>query len=135
MVKGLRVVKRGAKIRTHNPNEIQYSSEFVSPKIYAEGSGKVRTNSSGSFTVEIPHDLGYPPACFIYVNPVYSAVNGPVGGGTFYPIPGQWGLADNIFDFVTPKADKVLFQAQSRSANQDVNYKYFIFVEPAKEDE
>lgn len=134
MTKGLRVVKRGSNIKTTKADDVLFSSEYKSPKVYDEGTQTIKVDSSGNYHVEIPHGLGYPPVCFIYLNPINSIVNSDRFGGTYYPIPNSWGFADNFFDFVISESDKIILEGRSRVSNSSLTYHYYIFVEPATDE-
>lgn len=128
MAKGMRVAKVGKRAGSNSAEDYLYSSEFLSPKVLRVESGTLATDSFGDASVIIPHDLGYSPVCFAYINPLPGIVNDN------FPMPGSWGFMDNNFAFATSRINRVKLDLQSSGANRTYKFVCFIFMEPAGQD-
>jgi hypothetical protein len=128
MTKGARVAKPGKQANFNRPQDILFTSEQLSPKVYKSDGGTVTTDSTGSASFVIEHDLSYSPAYLVYINPCQALVNNS------YSMPSSWGLVDNNFTYVTSKKNGLRVDLQDSGTNITYKYFYFIFVEAAKDE-
>lgn len=130
MTNGIKVVKATASANSNvREDDILYTSEHLSPKIYKKIVDTIKTDSSGSATFFVDHAIGYPPATLLYMNPTISLVNGPTFGS--FPM-NSWGLADSSFVFASSTISNIRIDIQGAIANKTYNYVLFILVEAAQ---
>lgn len=125
MTDGIRTAKDGDDVSTFSPQDLNFSSEFISPKLALQGSGQVTTDGSGNATVTIQHGLTYSPVYLVYINPCFAVVNDS------FDVSNSYGLIDNNFAFVTSFPQQLRLDIQQSAVNKVHKYVYFIFVEPA----
>ena len=128
MANGIKVVKTDDSIDSSNPLGLLYGSEFLSPKIYKQISGSIKTTGSGAASAYIYHDLSYSPVYLAYINPCRSIVR-----DDFCTLTPQnaWGLIDNNFAYITSYKNYLQLDLQDMATNATYQYVCFIFVEPA----
>jgi hypothetical protein len=128
MANGLRTAKPGKSVASSDTKDYLYTSEALSIKVFMTASGTLKTDSNGFAELTIKHGLDYPPSAWFYINPPQSIVNDSVS------VSGSWGFADNVFQYVISNADSVRLILEDNEANTVYKYKYYIFVEPAKDE-
>lgn len=131
MTDGISVAKDTKQATDTDPNNLLFSSTFLSPKIYKQGNGSLTTDASGNGTASISHDLTYSPVYLVYINPCRSIVREVHGPGSPDNI---WGLIDNNFSFVTSTPQLLKLDIQNSQVNKVYNFSYFIFVDPSSND-
>jgi len=135
----LKVAKRGYDVRTANPKDLTIDSTKNQFKVHRGGSGvisfeaKTAGNSYQGHSVDVVHNLGYQPAFLLFMKRPDGKVRlSPyLGTGSTGPTNVSSGVArvdDNTLRFYFYVWD--LFLDAYNAFN--VEYKYFIFVDPNK---
>lgn len=120
---GIRVVQPGQDIDYTPPDEVSYSSEFQSPKVYRPYRGVIKGDANGDGSVKVLHDIVYSPQ-----------------GEAFYKTPARgWRSIDNYnIGLETNPGNFVLRFRKSQGSpypefvNADVQYKVYILLDPAQ---
>lgn len=121
---GFRVAKPGRKAASSNPDDLSYTSENISPKIFLSGIGTLTTNNDGKAKIDIFHGLGYSPQVLGYYTPTISIANDS------FPMPNSWGLIDNTFIRIFSNQQTVTIEIIFGFSQRLYKYKYFIFADP-----
>ena len=123
---GIRVVQPGTDIEAALPNEIDYGSEFQSPKVNKPLRGQFQCDSLGNSRLEIPHGLTYAPGVI-----------------AFYRTPSaNWRATDNDAIGVQPNRFTVIIRTRLNDQDNQTNplfknaivdYKIYSLLDPAQE--
>jgi len=86
MSQGIKISKEGYDVKTCTPDQLSMSSEYKSFKIHDEGEWSQAVVANNSYTVTIPHTLGYSP-CYMAFGMLNPGVN------RYYNYPASDGIA------------------------------------------
>lgn len=78
---GIKVSKPGYSVLTATPEQLIFSSKYMTPRVHFQGSGQM--THTGGRTITIAHNLGYIP--LFQVHSDVAAV--PIAAGVYYPLP------------------------------------------------
>jgi hypothetical protein len=116
MANGIRVTD-GKRISAANPDNLLYSSDFQSPKIWSTKTGSFTTDASGNAVIDMPHGLVYTPAVFAYIK----------------KDDGNWYGIDNQTSAVETSSLYCTIRTLGLTANHTYQYKFWIFTDPAQD--
>ena len=127
---GIKVSQPGFDVKTAKKEELVFSSEYDTPKVFISGSGTVLVPfnadiwTPGSATVEIAHNLNYLPAFFVFVNNPVWADSGRLTPYTWRAIGSP---SHNQPNYSVDTTKLYIKFYNPDIANKTFSYRYFIF--------
>jgi hypothetical protein len=123
---GIKISKEGYDVKTASGENLIYSSEFNNWKIVqsSELTGEITLvipASGASYYKDIVHNLGYPPACEMWVKGF---------GGKYYAVPSAFGgVTATIGVDIYIDSTKIRVYAWTPGAGETTRVKYKIYYE------
>jgi len=123
---GIKVSKSGYDVRTADDENLVYSSEFNNWKIAqsSEESGEITLvipASGASYYKDIVHNLGYPPACEMWVKGF---------GGKYYTVPSAFGgVTATVAVDIYIDSTKIRVYAWTPGSGETTYLKYKIYAD------
>ncbi len=135
---GIKISKKGFHVDLQSDNELNFTSKYPTFKILGKGDISFTTNGSGNATVEIIHNLGFPPAFFVWrkCTAGYSFLDATTYPSSFMLIgdANLWGnVGSDIHHALHTYVDsqKLYIQANGAKANSIYTFRYYYLMDLA----
>lgn len=130
MSQGIKVSQAGFPVGTASTKDLVFSSDENTFRVFASGAASIVANGSTQIGT-ITHNLGYRPAFDVYSE---AAVVGIANGlFTVCPFNSLSGVGDfGILPYVDENKLYIYFGADVDTAGGTIDYKYFVYHNPAK---
>lgn len=135
---GIKVSKSGDDVFSYtDANDLQFTSQYSTLKLYKWGTTTLTTNSSGNGSVNIAHDLGYAPAHLVFRKGTASCsfISATTYTNSFFPLGAINKYSDDAnhvaFDCYTDSTNLTI-NCVSGTASTTFTFRYYIFVDLAQ---
>lgn len=135
---GVKVSEPGVDVlTTNNPNDLQFTSQYSTLKLFRWGSKSLTTDGSGNGSVTVPHYLGYAPAHLVFRKGTaqYTFVDASSYPNSYFPLG-----AINLFSedenhkafSCSTNSTHLTISCSGGTASTTFNFRYYIFIDLAQ---
>lgn len=135
---GVKVSEPGVDVlTTNNPNDLQFTSQYSTLKLFRWGSKSLTTDGSGNGSVTVPHYLGYAPAHLVFRKGTaqYTFVDASSYPNSYFPLGAVNKFSDDAYHHTfscSTNSTHLTISCSGGTASTTFNFRYYIFIDLAQ---